>query len=115
MKTRTWTNGNARKENSLGLGHLEMVRAKESGRQASEPSADWAERVRRGIFPSSSRSARSTRPSLGIVTCDGLASYPGGVTILLVASCYEAMNNLFCRGYFPDLTAMSIVVQVLKY
>ena len=32
------------------------------------------------------------------VTCDGLASHPGGVTILLVASCYENRGKLRLCG-----------------
>ena len=31
------------------------------------------------------------------VTCDGLASHPGGVAILLVASCYR--NRIICGSY----------------
>jgi len=30
----------------------------------------------------------------GVVTCDGLASHPGGVEILLAASCYRNRNKL---------------------
>ena len=33
------------------------------------------------------------------VTCDGLASHPGGVAILLVASCYRNQDKL--RRYAP--------------
>ena len=34
------------------------------------------------------------------VTCDGLASHPGGVAILLVASCYRNWDKLqWCVGH----------------
>ena len=32
------------------------------------------------------------------VTCDGLPSHPGGVAILLVASCYGDRDNLLWCG-----------------
>ena len=32
------------------------------------------------------------------VTCDGLASHPGGVAILLVTSCYRNQDKLWQRG-----------------
>ena len=35
---------------------------------------------------------------LGGYTCDGLASHPGGVAILLVASCYRNLNKLRLCG-----------------
>ena len=34
----------------------------------------------------------------GCVTCDGLASCPGGVAILLVASCYGNRDKLWLCG-----------------
>ena len=38
------------------------------------------------------------------VTCDGLASHPGGVAILLVASCYRNQDKLGNHGLVAHKT-----------
>ena len=40
------------------------------------------------------------------VTCDGLASHPGGVAILLVASCYK--TEISSEKSFPELSKTSL-------
>ena len=43
---------------------------------------------------SHSRSINGYQQTVREVTCDGLASHPGGVAILLVASCYGNRDKL---------------------
>ena len=54
------------------------------------------------------------------VTCDGLASHPGGVAILLVASCYgnrdklRRATRLVCKTFFCTSIKMLFVAVVLS-
>ena len=41
------------------------------------------------------KQSRKPNKMLTAVTCDGLASHPGGVAILLVASCYGNQDKLW--------------------
>ena len=43
-------------------------------------------------------------------TCDGLASHPGGVTIFLVASCYENRDKLqLCGPHLARVQTLSLL------
>ena len=46
------------------------------------------------------------------VTCDGLASHPGGVAILLVASCYGNRDKLLLYGPLGSCADFTFVFSI---
>ena len=48
------------------------------------------------------------------VTCNGLASHPGGVAILLVASCYRNRDNLRQCGPLGLCARLFLLIKVLQ-
>ena len=60
-------------------------------------------------------------PNCGEVTCDGLASRPGGVEILLAASCYKNRDKLrqlwasWLKGFTYDLLRANKIWKLLNF